>query len=152
MSGCFSAIRRDHRLVVYLIQLRLRHIVLRKNKYDYFCHSERSEESLQTRRDRHPCLSVLDNVSTNRDSSSLSLLRMTYLLQLRRRYSPSGSDSASASQRCPPDTRTPSLCTLHFALCTSPTTFNLTVKQMLCFAFTLTNKQKRGKMYNCKIL
>ena len=29
---------------------------------------------------------------------------------------------------------------------------NLTVKQMLCFAFTLTNKQKRGKMYNCKIL
>ena len=117
LSGCFSAIRRDHRLVVYMIQLRLRHIVLRKNTYDYFCHSERSEESLQTRRDRHPCLSVLDNVSTNRDSSSLSLLRMTYLLQLRRRYSPSGSDSASASQRCPPDTRTPSLCTLHFAFC-----------------------------------
>ena len=29
--GSFSAIRRGYRLVVYLIQLRLRHIVLRKN-------------------------------------------------------------------------------------------------------------------------
>ena len=34
---------------------------------------------------------------------------------MRRRYSPTGSDSASASQRCPPDTRTPQFCIQHFA-------------------------------------